>query len=273
MIDFKPIFDQGIAMLTLYAPKLLLAILTLIIGSWAIKILVKVLRKSMRSMDVDVSMRRFLLSIVSILLKVVLLISVMSMIGVQMTSFIAILGAAGLAVGLALQGSMSNFAGGVLITLFKPFKVGDVIEAQGYIGSVHEIQIFNTILKTPDNKTIVIPNGGLSNGSLTNYSSEPTRRVDLTIGIGYDDDIKKAKEVIDGLIEKDTRILKEPAPFIRVAELGDSSVNFAVRVWCNSADYWNIFFDLTEQIKLAFDTNGISIPFPQSDVHVYKHTT
>ncbi len=273
MIDYKAILDQGIVLLTNYTPKLFLAIITLIGGFWAIKILINVLQKSMIARNVDVSLRGFLSSIFSILLKTVLLISVASMVGVQMTSFIAILGAAGIAIGLALQGSLSNFAGGVLIILFKPFKVGDVIEAQGYIGAVNDIQIFNTVLKTPDNKTIVIPNGALSNNSLTNYSTQLTRRVDLTIGIGYDDDLKKARNVIRELIDSDSRILQDPEPFVKVGELGDNSVNFTVRVWCESADYWNIYFDLTEQIKLSFDEKGISFPFPQRDVHLYNHTT
>lgn len=197
-----------------------------------------------------------------------LVISVVTILGISTTSFVAIIGAAGLAVGLALQGGLANFAGGVLILIFKPFKVGDVLEAQGYTGKVHEIQVFNTILKTPDNKTIIIPNGGLSNGSMVNYSTEPTRRVDMTFGIGYSDDIAKAKSVLQKLIDSDSRILKDPAPMIVVSELADSSVNFAVRTWCNAADYWGIFFDMQEKVKLEFDKENISIPYPQTDVHV-----
>lgn len=191
------------------------------------------------------------------------------MLGVEMTSFVAILAAAGLAVGMALSGTLQNFAGGVMLIIFKPFKVGDVIDAQGYIGSVKEIQIFNTILKTPDNKTIIIPNGGLATSSMTNFSTEATRRVDFTFGIGYDDDIDKSRAVIEGLIKADSRIFTDPAPVIVVSELADSSVNFTVRVWANSGDYWGIFFDLTEQVKKAFDKEGISIPYPQTDVHVH----
>ena len=182
----------------------------------------------------------------------------------------AVLGAAGLAVGMALQGSLANFAGSVLIMIFKPYKKGDFIEAQGHSGIVEEIQIFNTILKTPDNRVILVPNGALSGGSIVNFSAKDTRRVDMTFGIGYNDDIDKAKAVLSSLIEADTRIMKDPAPFIQVSELADSSVNFAVRVWCQSADYWGIFFAMQENVKKAFDKEGISIPYPQRDIHVFN---
>jgi len=180
------------------------------------------------------------------------------------------LGAAGLAVGLALSGTLQNFAGGAMILLFKPFKVGDVIEAQGFIGKVSEIQIFNTILKTPDNKTIIIPNGGLATSSMTNYTTEPTRRVDWTFGIGYGDDVDKAKEVIKGLCDQDPRILKDPELFIAVSALADSSVNFAVRAWVNADDYWNVFFEMNEKVYKSFDREGLNIPFPQMDVHLHR---
>jgi len=270
-IDIQSLMSQGSSLLMLYLPKVLLAIVTLLIGLWIIKIFGKVVQKSLGKGNVDVSLRRFIGSIVVVTLKIVLFISVISMIGVQMTSFIAILGAAGLAVGLALQGSMANFAGGVLIMLFRPYKVGDLIEAQGFLGVVKEIQIFNTILNTVDNKTIIIPNGSLSNGNITNYSTEATRRVDLVFGISYGDDIKKTRDVLTEIIKGDNRILTDPAPQIRLLELGDSSVNFAVRVWCNGADYWDVFFDMNEKVKLEFDKNKISIPFPQRDVHLYQH--
>jgi small conductance mechanosensitive channel len=253
-----------------FGPKLLGAIVTLIIGLWIIKFLVRIADKGMKRADLDVSLQRFLSSFIGIILKVLLLISVASMVGIATTSFIAILGAAGLAVGLALQGSLANFAGGVLILLFKPFKVGDFIDAQGYMGTVHAIQIFITVLKTPDNKTVIIPNGPLSNGSLTNFSTESQRRVDMSFGIGYEDDIAKAKEVLNRLVAEESRIIQEPAPQIMVGELGDSSVNFNVRVWCNAADYWGIYFDMQEKVKYAFDKDGISIPFPQRDVHLYQ---
>jgi small conductance mechanosensitive channel len=220
--------------------------------------------KALDRSKVDESLKKFLSNLFGVVLKILLLISVASMVGIETTSFVAIMGAAGLSVGLALQGSLANFAGGVLILLFKPFKVGEVIDAQGYIGSVSEIQIFNTILKTPDNKTIIIPNGGLSSGSITNFSTEATRRVDMTFGIGYGDDIKKAKDLLNLMIKNDSRVLTEPAPMIVVSELADSSV------WVNSADYWGLFFDMQEKVKLEFDKHGISIPFPQQDIHLVR---
>jgi small conductance mechanosensitive channel len=253
-----------------YGPKLLLAIIVLIIGLWIIKLAVKALNRTMERAQVEVSLRKFLGSLFGIILKVLLLISVASMIGIATTSFIAILGAAGLAVGLALQGGLANFAGGVIILIFKPFKVGDFIDAQGHVGTVSEITIFTTILKTVDNKTVIIPNGALSNGSMVNYSTEPKRRVDMEFGIGYGDSIEKAKKVLAQVVESDTRIHNDPAPQILVAELGDSSVNFKVRVWCDSADYWGVYFDTQEKVKLTFDSEGISIPFPQRDIHVYN---
>ncbi|MCB0261269.1 MAG: mechanosensitive ion channel [Calditrichaeota bacterium] len=271
MNNMQGYVEQFYALAMLYGPKLLLAIITLVIGLWVIRIVLRVFDKAMTRAEMEVSLQKFLGSLAGILLKALLLISVASMVGIATTSFVAILGAAGLAVGLALQGSLANFAGGVLILLFKPFKVGDVIDAQGYLGKVNAIQVFQTILKTPDNKTIIIPNGPLSNGSITNFSTEPTRRVDMVFGIGYDDNIADAKRTLQNLVDADTRIMKEPAPQIVLGELGDSSVNFYVRVWCNSADYWNIYFDTHEKVKQTFDAEGISIPFPQRDVHLYKH--
>lgn len=251
-----------------YAPKVLLALLTLLIGLWVIKSITRLTDKAMEKREVDVSLRNFLSSLVSIILKALLVLSVISMVGIETISFVAILAAAGFAIGMALQGSLGNFAGGVLILIFKPYKVGDYIEAQGFAGAVNSIQVFNTILKTPDNKTIIIPNGAMSSGPITNYSTEPTRRVDFVFGIGYGDDIQKAREIIDGIIKADSRILKEPEPAILVGELADSSVNFTVRVWANATDYWGIYFDMQEKVKLEFDKQGVSIPFPQTDVHV-----
>ena len=271
MVNLEYISDKIIEQSILYLPKVAMAIITLIVGLWTINLLVRMLTKQMKSKKVELSLQHFLESLFGIMLKVMLFITVISMFGVEMTSFIAVLAGAGLAIGLALQGSLSNFAGGVLILLFKPFKVEDLIEAQGYLGTVHKIQIFNTILKTPDNKTVIIPNGPLSNSSVVNYTTEPQRRVDMTFGIGYNDDIKKAKKVLSSIISKDKRILKDPEPQVVVSELGDSSVNFAVRVWCKGADYWNVRFAMHENVKLEFDKNKISIPFPQSDVHIYKH--
>jgi small conductance mechanosensitive channel len=262
---------KAIELLMAYGPKLLLAIVTLIIGLWIIKLFVKGIGRAMERSKIEITLHKFLLGFIGVILKAMLIISVASMIGIQMTSFIAVLGAAGLAVGLALQGSLANFAGGVLILFFKPYKIGDFVDAAGYMGTVKEIQIFNTILKTPDNKTVIIPNGILSNASLTNFSTEPTRRVDMTFGIGYSDDILKAKSVLESLLKSDSRILNDPAYMIVVSELADSSVNLVVRAWCNSADYWDIYFSMQEKVKLEFDKQGISIPFPQRDVHVYNH--
>lgn len=263
--------EQIYGIVMVYGPKLIGAIITLIVGMWIISVLRNVLRKRFEKRNVDPSLRGFLNSLVGIGLKLMLWIAVIGMMGVQMTSFIAILGAVGLAVGMALSGTLQNFAGGVMILLFKPFKVGDFINAQGHSGIVNEIQIFNTILKTPDNKTIIIPNGGLSTGSMTNFSTEAKRRVDFTFGIAYGDDVDQAKKVLMKLIEADERIISDPAePFIAVSELADSSVNLVVRVWAEAKDYWGIYFDLTEKVYKTFDKEGLNIPFPQMDVHLQK---
>lgn len=253
-----------------FGPRLIGALITLIIGWWIISIIQNVLRKRFEKSNMEPSLRGFLNSMIGILLKIMLLISVVGMLGVAMTSFIAVLGAAGLAIGMALSGTLQNFAGGVMLLLFKPFKVGDYITAQGHSGTVNEIQIFNTILKTPDNVTIIIPNGGLATNSMTNYSTEKRRRVDFLFGIGYGDDVDKAKAVLKKLIDDDKRILQDPAPFIAVKELGDSSVNIVVRAWAEASDYWAIFFDMHEKVYKTFDKEGLNIPFPQMDVHVHK---
>jgi len=254
----------------LYGPKLIGAIFTLVIGLWIVKRVSKVFNNTLDTKGVDPSLRPFLSSMLTSLLKIVVVISVLSMVGVTMTSFVAILGAAGLAVGLALSGTLQNFAGGVIILILKPFKVGDFIEAQGYSGTVSTIQIFNTFLKTPDNVTIIIPNGGLSTGAMKNYSTEPTRRLDWSISIGYGDDIQKAREILLSILESDDRVLKDPSIFIKVEALGDSSVNLATRVWCNGSDYWNLKMDTFEKVYNAFNAQGINIPFPQMDVHVHQ---
>ncbi|MBU1012374.1 MAG: mechanosensitive ion channel [Bacteroidetes bacterium] len=260
--------DYATDLLLKYGPQLLLALITLIIGLWVISILIKGLKRIISRGNIDPSLQPFLTSFMGIFLKILLIISVMGMVGVEMTSFIAVLGAAGLAVGMALSGSLQNFAGGVLIFLFKPFKVGDYIEAQGHAGVVQLIHVFNTILTTPDNKTIIIPNGALSNSSVVNYSAQLTRRVDLKFGTGYQDNIDKTKAVLKQTIEADARILKSPEPVIAVSELADSSINFVVRPWVNVTDYWDVYFDLQEKVKKAFDHEGISIPYPQQDVHI-----
>ena len=253
-----------------YGPTFIGAIAVLIIGLWIVKTVMKSIKKMMLKSKMDDSLIPFLSGMVGALLKALLIIAVLQMVSVEMTSFIAILGAAGLAVGMALSGTLQNFAGGVMILIFKPFKPGDFIEAQGYMGVVQEIQIFNTLLLTPDNRKIIIPNGGLSTSSMINYSAMDTRRVDFTFGVGYDDDIDKSRQVILAEIEKLPYILKDPAPFVMVGELADSSVNFTTRVWVNAADYWTCFFELTENVKKAMDANSISIPYPQTDVHLFN---
>ncbi|MEM8768384.1 MAG: mechanosensitive ion channel domain-containing protein [Pseudomonadota bacterium] len=262
--------DKAVDLGMTYGPQLVLAILVLIIGLWIINRFVRVVAAGMERSNTEPTLARFLTSLASIGLKALLLISVASMIGIETTSFIAVLGAAGLAVGLALQGSLSNFAGGVLVLMFRPYKVGDFVEAQGVMGTVHEIQIFNTIMKTPDNKVIIVPNGAISNGIITNFSMEATRRVDFVFGIGYGDDIAKAKSTIERLVNEDERSLSDPAPQIVVSELADSSVNITVRVWVNASDYWGFYFDLMEKVKVTFDAEDISIPFPQRDVHLFQ---
>lgn len=254
-----------------YGPKLVAAIAVLIIGMWLVKLLVKGADKAMHKSRIDSQLRPFLVGIVGMLLKIMLVISVLGMVGIEMTSFIAVLGAAGLAVGMAMSGTLQNFAGGVMILLFKPFKVGDFIDAQGYMGTVSEVQIFNTILKSPDNKTIIIPNGGLATSSMTNFSTEPKRRVDWTISVAYGDDLDKARQVIKGLCDADDRILKDPEVFIAVSALADSSVNFAVRAWVNAEHYWPVYFAMNENIYNTFAQTGLNIPFPQMDVHVHKN--
>ncbi len=270
MPNWETIVEKITNMAIQYAPKVLLGILTLIIGFWLAKVLTKIVRKALVRAKVEVTLLEFLISIISILLKVLVVISVATMIGVQMTSFIAIMSAMAFAVGLAFQGSLSNFSGGVLIILLKPFKSGDFIEAQGFMGTVDSIQIFNTILKTVDNKKIIIPNGPLSNGNIVNYTAQETRRNEWTFGIAYSDDFEVAKKLILDILEKDNRILKDPAPFARVGELANSSVNIKVRAWMPLAEFWNVHFDVIENVKKSFDANGINIPFPQTDVHIIQ---
>ena len=253
-----------------WGPKVVTAILTLVIGLWVIGVITRAFGKTMQKRNVDPSLAPFLKSLMGALLKVMLFISVIGMVGIEATSFVAVLGAAGLAIGLALQGTLQNFAGGVIILLLKPFKVGDWVDTGSYAGTINQIQIFNTILKTPDNKTIIIPNGGLANSSLTNYSTEPRRRVDFTFGVGYGDSTEKTKNTLLELIKADDRILTDPEPFVAVSALADSSVNFVVRVWVESGDYWGVYFDMNENVYNKFNEVGLNIPFPQMDVHVHN---
>ncbi len=254
-----------------WGPKLIGAIIVLIIGMWIVKMITKGFGGMLEKRKIDPSLVPFLKSMANTILKVLVIISVMGMIGIQMTSFIAILGAAGLAVGMALSGTLQNFAGGVIILIFKPFGVGDFIEAQGYMGTVKAITIFTTHLNTVDKKLIIIPNGPLSTGSLTNFSKEPQRRVDWKFGIAYGDDMENFKKAMNEFIAEDSRILKDPEPFIGLVELGDSSVNFAVRAWVNAADYWGVFFDMNEKVYKRFKDYNLNIPFPQMDVHLHNN--
>ncbi len=269
-MDLQELNDFLIDAAYTYGPKLITALLTLIVGWWIIGMIGRGLRKVADKRGTDPTLKGYLVNIVKWTLKALLIVSVLGMMGIEMTSFIAILGAAGLAVGLALSGTLQNFASGVMILLFKPFKVGDYVEAGGHSGSVNQIQIFNTILKTPDNKTIIVPNNDIAGSSVVNYSTEDQRRVDMTFGIGYDDDIDKAQSVLQGLVDKDERILGDPAPFIAVTELADSSVNFSVKVWVQTADYWGVYNDMQGTVKKAFDAEGLSIPYPQTDVHLHN---
>lgn len=252
-----------------YSGKLTLAVITLLIGWWLIGRLTASIGRLLEARRVDRALSSFIGSLVSIVLRILLLISVASMIGVETTSFIAMIGAAGLAIGLALQGSLGNFAGGVLIMLFRPFRAGDWIEGQGVSGSVDSIQIFHTTLKTADNKVVIVPNGALSNGHITNYSREPRRRADINIGIDYSSDIKRAREVLLD-IAKDPRVQLDPAPVVFVTGLGESAVNISLRVWVATGDFWPVTFEFTELAKERLTEAGIGIPFPQRVVHLAK---
>ncbi|MCB9233882.1 MAG: mechanosensitive ion channel [Bacteroidia bacterium] len=260
--------DKGIEMAIEYGPKVLLALATLVIGFWVAGKVSHLVGKALNRRAVDDSVRPFLTSVVNVLLKVLVMISVAEIIGVETTSFVAIMGAATLAIGMALQGSLGNFAGGVLVLTFRPYRVGDLITAQGHTGVVKSIQVFNTVLLTPDNKTVILPNGAVSNGDITNLSTHGNLRVDLVIGISYGADIKKARQVAMQVMQDDPKVLNDPAPSVNVLELAESSVNLAVRPYATVADYWDVYFGIQEKVKLAFDQSGIAIPFPQVDVHM-----
>ena len=262
--------DKIIELLTLYGLKVVAAIAVLILGRWAAKIARHTLRKVMTKRSADPTVTSFVVHLSYIALMVVVVIAALGQLGIQTTSFIAIIGAAGLAIGLALQGSLANFAAGFLMIIFRPFNVGDYIEGAGTAGTVEEIQVFTTTLKTPDNKSIIIPNAKLTSDNIVNISANPNRRVDFVFGIGYEEDIDRAKEVIADVIAGDKRILKDPPLTVGVVELADSSVNFVVRPWVKTADYWNVFFDINEAMKKRFDKEGINIPYPQRDVHLFQ---
>lgn len=255
---------------SVYGLKVLGAIAIFVIGRFVIGLITGLVKRIMKKSNTDETLVKFLVSLTKTALLIILFIAVLNQLGIQTTSFIAIIGAVGLAIGFALQGSLANFASGVMLIAFRPFQVGDYVEAGGTSGTVEGISMFSTIMKTPDNKKIIVPNSAITNSNITNYSAKDTRRVDLVFGIGYGDDIKKAKQILERLLTEDERILKDPAPVVAVSELADSSVNFVVRPWVKTGDYWNVLWCLTEKVKLTFDAEGISIPFPQRDVHMHQ---
>ncbi len=264
--------DNIVEIVGSYAFSLLMAILIFVIGKWFVNRITAVLGKLLRKVKgMDETLVKFLENIVYYVLMIVVILTALSEVGVETTSFLAILGAAGLAIGLALKDSLGNFASGVMIILFKPFRVGDFVSAAGVSGTVTEVGIFNSVFTTPDNQSIIVPNGAITSDSITNVNAHDTRRVDLVVGIGYDDDIKKAKNVLNDIIKSNEKVLLDKGVTVAVSELADSSVNFVVRAWVKTPDYWAVKFDLTETVKLRFDEEGISIPYPQQDVHHYNN--
>ena len=270
--DYQKYIEQLPGLATEYGTKIALAVLIFVVGRIVARMVSNLIEKSLVKSKVEPTVSSFVKNLVYGGLYAFVIIAMLSQIGIQTASFVAIIGAAGLAVGLALQGSLSNFAAGVLMVLFKPCKVGDFIDAAGVSGSVDEITIFCTRLTTPDNKIIIVPNAAIMDGNITNYSAAATRRVDLVIGVGYDADLQQTKEVLQKTVLADARVLRDQAVTVAVSELGDSSVNFVVRPWVNSSDYWPTYFDLLENIKNALDNANINIPYPQVDLHVVKET-
>jgi small conductance mechanosensitive channel len=270
-MEVQQLIAKGYELGTDFGVKILAALAIFIIGRWVVRYLRNLTSRVMEKRDVDPTLVKFVANMAYVALLTFVIIAALGMLGIQTTSFIAVLGAAGLAVGLALQGSLSNFAAGVLMIIFRPFKVGDFIEGAGVVGVVEEIQIFTTQLTTPDNKTIIIPNAKLTADNIVNYTVKGTRRADMVFGIGYEDDIDKARDIIVEILSKEERILKDPSPQVALSELADSSVNFVARPWVDAGDYWGVVFDVTEAVKKRFDAEGISIPFPQRDVHLYEH--
>ncbi len=269
----QDIIAQIQEILAIYGIRVIAALAIFIIGRWVAKGVRNLLNRVMTRSKVDNTLISFICNISYVAMLAFIIVAALSQMGIQTTSLIAILGAASLAIGLALRGSLSNFAAGVLMIIFRPFKEGDLVEAGGTFGTVEWIQIFSTQLKTADNKTVIVPNGKIYSDNIINYSTKGTRRVDMIFGIGYDDDIDKARAVIREIIDSDQRVLKDQPIVVAVHELADSSVNFAVRVWTKSGDYWGFYWDTTEAVKKRFDAEGISIPYPQQDVHHYQHTT
>jgi len=267
-INLEAILQKVYEYLAQYGFRVIGALVIFLIGRWLAKIVSRWIETALVKSRVDKTLAKFVKNLSQIVLLVFVVMAALAPLGVETTQFAVVVGAAGLAIGLALQGSLANFASGFLMIIFRPFKVGDFIEAAGVKGTVKEIQIFNTIVNTPDNIRVIIPNAQLTGGNILNYTTNGTRRVDLTIGISYEDDLKRAKSIIESILAGDDRVLRDPIPTVAVRELGDSSVNFVVRPWVNSTDYWDTYFELTAKIKLALDENDITIPFPQRDVHI-----
>ncbi|MDT8896426.1 mechanosensitive ion channel [Halomonas sp. I1] len=270
-MEFEKVMEFLQVQGTSFVINLVAAIAIFVIGRWLAKLLHRLVIKAMKRAGTDPLVVTFAGNILSALLMFAVVLAAIGQLGIQTTSLIAVIGAAGLAVGLALQGSLANFAAGVMVVLFRPYRVGDYIEGGGVAGTVEEVQIFNTELSTPDNRRVIVPNGQMLSDAITNYSSHSTRRVDLVVGVGYGDDIDTVRRVLEGVVADDARVLADPAPNIRIGSLGDSSVNWIVRPWVNAADYWDVYWEMTEEIKRRFDREGINIPFPQRDVHVYHH--
>lgn len=262
--------QKALEVATEYAPKALFALIALIVGWIAVRVLVRVSSRALGRTKVDPTLATFLNNILRIGLMTLVVLMALQTLGVQTTSFVAILGAAGFAIGFALKDSLGNFASGVLIMIFRPFKAGDYVEAGGASGSVEEVGVFATIIKTPDNKKVIVANSAITGANITNYSAYPTRRVDLVFGIGYGDDIDQARQILTDVVTSDERVLKDPAPVIAVMELADSSVNLHCRPWVKTPDYWAVHWAVTEEVKKRFDAAGVSIPFPQRDVHLYQ---
>lgn len=269
MQEYMDLIKEWVA---LYGLKVIGAIAIVVIGRVVVGVIIGALRRMMDKAHTDPTLSRFLLALTKVALLTFIIIAALGSLGVQTASFIAIIGAAGLAVGFALQGSLANFASGVMLIVFRPFKVGDYVEAGGAAGSVEEVNIFNSVLKSPDNRKIIVPNSKITGDTITNFSANEIRRIDLVFGISYGDDLKKAKQILEQICREDSRVLDDPAPTVAVSVLNDSSVDFVVRPWVKTGDYWAVYFDLVERVKLTFDREGISIPFPQRDIHLFQQT-
>lgn len=269
-MDISKYSDLAIVYASEYGLKIVAAIAIFFIGKWGVRKITAFTKKLMLKAEVDLTLVEFLENVIYFALLIVIILASLNALGINTTSFLAVFGAASLAIGLALKDSLSNIGAAVLIIIFRPFRVGDFIDAAGASGTIEQINLFSTIMVTPDNKTIMIPNSSIIGSNITNYSSKPTRRVNLVFGIDYGDDLKLAKDILNRIANEDERVLQDPAPFVAVGELADNSVNFVVRVWVKTEQYWDVHFDLLEKVKLAFDAEGISIPFPQMNIHIQK---